>query len=334
MPGKRPSAPFPTPAYPSPRRGNRRSLLVPGVLLLLLAAAGCSPSSPGQGRPVQAPPAQDRAAPPPPGQARLLIFVGAASKPPTEEAAAVFEKRYGVGVEANYGGSGTLLSQMKLARRGDIYFPGSSDYMEKAKREGLVRPETERKVAYLVPAINVPRGNPFGIRELRDLARPGLRVGIANPETVCLGGYAVEIVEKNLRPDEKEAFRRNLATLGESCEKTANLITFRAVDAIIGWSVFEHWNPEKIETVKLKPREIIRIGYLPIAVSVYSSRPDLAQKFIDFLLSPAGQAIYRKHGYFMTPEEAFRYVGEEKPVGGEYPVPPDWLQPRDHRRRP
>jgi molybdate transport system substrate-binding protein len=63
-------------------------------------------------------------------------------------------------------------------------------------------------------------------------------------------------------------------------------------------------------------------------VSVYSPRPDLARRFIEFLLSPEGQAIYRKHGYFMTPEEAFRYVGEEKPVGGEYPVPPDWLRSR------
>ncbi len=267
---------------------------------------------------------------------RITVFVGAASKPPTEEAISVFQKRFGIRVEAVYGGSGTLLAQIKLARRGDIYFPGSSDYMERAKREGVVRPGTERVVAYLVPAINVPRGNPQGIRELRDLARPGLRVGLANPETVCLGGYAVEIVERNLHPEEEVAFKKNVVTLGESCEKTANLLTFRAVDAVnlltfravdavIGWSVFENWNPERIETVKLKPREVVRIGYLPLAVTRYSSRPDLAEKFIEFLLSPEGKAIYRRHGYFMTPEEAFRYVGEEKPVGGEYRPPVDWV---------
>jgi len=306
------------------RKGGPRFHLSVILALALLAASLIGCQSQGGGGTKRVP---DSASLPP--RPSLLIFVGAASKPPTEEAVAAFEKRYGIRVEANYGGSGTLLSQMKLARRGDLYFPGSSDYMEKAKREGLVRPETERKVAYLVPAINVPRGNPRGIRELRHLARPGLRVGLANPETVCLGGYAIEIVERNLDPEEKEALKRNVATLGESCEKTANLLTFRAVDAIIGWSVFEHWNPEKIETVKLQPREITRIGYLPIAVSVYSPRPDLARRFIEFLLSPEGQAIYRKHGYFMTPEEAFRYVGEEKPVGGEYPVPPDWLRMTD-----
>lgn len=58
----------------------------------------------------------------------LLVFAGAASKPPTEEAAALYERKTGVKVELVFGGSGYVLSQMKLARQGDVYFPGSSYY--------------------------------------------------------------------------------------------------------------------------------------------------------------------------------------------------------------
>jgi molybdate transport system substrate-binding protein len=81
----------------------------------------------------------------------LFVFAGAASKPPTEDAAKAFEAKTGVKVYLNFGGSGFVLSQMQLSKKGDIYFPGSSDYMEIAKRKGLVIPETEKYVVYLVP---------------------------------------------------------------------------------------------------------------------------------------------------------------------------------------
>lgn len=255
----------------------------------------------------------------------LLIYVGAASKPPAEEAASVFEKKTGVRVDLNIGGSGTLLSQMELTQKGDVYFPGSSDYMELAKRKGIVIPETEAKVVYLVPAINVRRGNPKNIKNLRDMTRPGLRVAIGNPENVCVGAYAVEVIEKVFSAEEKVAFRKNLVNYTDSCEKTANAIALKTVDAVIGWSVFEHWNPERIQTIPMERDEVVRVGYIPVAISRYTNNRPLAQKFIDFLLSPEGKAIFKKHNYFMTPDEAFNWLGDKKPVGGEYAVPNEWL---------
>jgi molybdate transport system substrate-binding protein len=269
--------------------------------------------------------ASSSAAGPHPDKHRIQVFAGAASKPATEEAAAAFTKATGIAVDLVFGGSGFVLSQMKLAKQGDVYFPGSSDFMELAKREGLVIPETETIVAYLVPAINVPRGNPKQIVGLKDLLRPGLRVAIADPESVCLGLYAVEIVEKNLSAQELEAFRRNLVNYTGSCEKTAAAVALRQVDAVLGWRVFEYWDPERIETVPLDPREIVRIGYLPAAVSRFSQQPEFARRFIDFLASPEGQEIFRQFHYFTTPEEAFRWIGTEKPVGGRYTLPPSWV---------
>lgn len=255
----------------------------------------------------------------------LLVFAGAASKPPTELAAEAFSRKTGVKVDVIFGGSGYVLSQMQLGRTGDIYFPGSSDYMDIAKAKGLVLPGTDKPVVYLVNAINVRKGNPKNIKTLGDLARPGLRVAIANPEGVCVGLYAIEILEKNLNPDQLAAIKANIVNYPESCEKTATAISLATVDAVIGWSVFEHWDPERIETVPLAQKELIRIGYIPVAVSSFSKQPALAQQFIDYLLSPEGQQFYGKFKYFTTAEEAAAYIGDKLPVGGSYELPESWL---------
>ncbi len=131
------------------------------------------------------------------------------------------------------------------------------------------------------------KGIPKGSHSLKDLTKEGIRVAIANPEMVCVGTYAVEVVEKNLTSVEKEKFKKNLVNYTESCEKTANVISLKAVDAVLGWRVFQYWDPERIETIYLKPEEIPRIGYIPIAISKFTQDKALAQKFIDFLLSPA-----------------------------------------------
>lgn len=256
---------------------------------------------------------------------KLTLFVGAASKPPAEEIIALFEQKTGVRVEANFGGSGYVLSQMKLAKTGDIFFPGSSDFMEKAKAENLVFSETERIPVYLVTSINVQKGNPRNIRTLKDLLKPGLRLAIANPENVCVGTYAVEVIEKNLSPAERVQFQRNLVNYTESCDKTATVIALKSVDAVIGWEVFQYWNPEAIETIDLKPSEIIRVGYIPISISRYTQNKELAQQFIDFIMGEEAKAIFKKYRYFTSPEEAFEYIGEVKPVGGLYNLPKEWI---------
>jgi len=258
----------------------------------------------------------------------LLVFAGAASKPPTEELAAMFEQQTGASVDVNFGGSGTMLSEMEIAEHGDVYFPGSSDWMDVAIEKSIVDPETEERVVYLVSSINVQAGNPKNINTLEDLLRDGVRVAIANPETVCVGAYAVEILEKNFTAQQRERFRSvNLVNWADSCEKTANAISLKAADAVIGWSVFEAWDPARIETVDLEPDELIRVAYIPIAVSTYAREPELAQDFIDFVTSEEGIEVFRRHGYFIEASEAQQYVGadEELPVGGWFDVPEAWL---------
>ncbi|MBN1160378.1 MAG: molybdate ABC transporter substrate-binding protein [Dehalococcoidales bacterium] len=256
------------------------------------------------------------------GPARLAAFVGSASKPAMEEAAAAFEKETGIKVYLNFGGSGAMLSQMELSQSGDLYIPGSQDYIAKAERKGIIDIDSVVKIAYLIPVISVQLGNPKNIRTLADLARPGLEIGIGNPQSVCLGLYAIEIFEYN---GLLEDISKNIAVNAESCSKTAVLISLQSVDAVIGWDVFHYWDPDNIDTVYIDPAQLPRLAYVPGAITKYAADRENASRFLDFLVSEEGRQIFQKWGYITTDDEARTYApGAE--IGGEYELP-DSYQP-------
>lgn len=253
-------------------------------------------------------------------QKTIMVFCGSASKPAMEEAARIFEEKTDIKVELNFGGSGTMLSQLKMSKQGDIYSSGSPDYMIKAEKDGVVYPETVKKIVYLVPAICVQEDNPKNIQSLEDLTKPGVTVGICAPESCCVGGYAVEILEYN---NMSEKVKPNIIVHAESCSKTATLIVMDKVDAIMGWRVFSEWTPNDTDVVYLKPEELPSIAYIPIAVSIYTKDRKSAQKFIDFLVSEEGQKIFARYGYIATEEEARKYAPNAQ-IGGEYELPDNW----------
>lgn len=252
--------------------------------------------------------------------AELVLFAGAASKPATQELVEHFEAVTGHDVRIQFGNSGHVLFQMKTSRRGDIYFPGSPDFMDQARRESLIIPETIRIVTYLIPAINVQRGNPKKIESLKDLARRDVKVAIGNPHTVIVGMYAVEILNHaNLEAE----VRPRIVGYTESCAKTINLLTLKAVDAILGWRVHESWNPQSIETILLPPDQIPRISYMPIAVSSFSKNVECAAEFVEYACSKEGNRIFEKWGY-LTREEHARKYAPDAVIGGDYTLPEGW----------
>lgn len=266
-----------------------------GVLVITLVAGGCSK------------------------QKTITAFCGAASKPAMEEAAQAFEEKRAIKVYLNFSGSGTMLSQMKLSKSGDLYIPGSPDYMVMAGDDGVVEPESVEIISYLVPAILVQHGNPKNIQALSDLAKPGIEVGIGDPESVCVGLYAYEVLDYNgLIDDAREA--GTIVTHAESCSKTASLVALKSVDAILGWRVFSMWHPDTIDVVYLKPEQIPRLSYIPGAISTFTEDRESAQKFLNFLVSPQGQEIFSKWGYIATESEAKRFAPNAE-IGGEYKLP-------------
>ncbi|MCS7265252.1 MAG: molybdate ABC transporter substrate-binding protein [Armatimonadetes bacterium] len=228
----------------------------------------------------------------------IHVFAGAANTPPLTEAAKLYEKRYGVKVRLTFGGSGVVLSQMKLARKGDVYVPGSDDYMELAVKEGLVDPNSIQIICWLVPVINVPKDNPKSIKSLNDLIKPGTRVAIAVPGSVCLGDVAKEILEKAGLWDK---IQPNIVTQAKDCADLASQIKLGTVDAIIGWDVFAHWYPDTpMENIPI-PSEVLRVRNIPAGVTVFASDKKEAQRFVNFLASGAGKHCYAKCGYAIKP---------------------------------
>ncbi|OPY64252.1 MAG: putative binding protein precursor [Syntrophorhabdaceae bacterium PtaU1.Bin034] len=262
-----------------------------------------------------------------PAQAKekLMVFCGAGFKMPMEEVITAFTKQSGTAIDVSYGSVGTVLSQVSFSRQGDVVVVPSPDTMEKARAKGHIAPGSTRDLGYVVPSINVQKGNPKGIRTLADMARPGIRVAIANPETVFVGMLAVEIVDKSLSPQEKSAFKKNIATYAEDFGKMASYLILKQVDAVIGFSSMSGWYPDKIDTVKLASTEIQRIGVGQAALLSYTKNRPAADQFLGFLNSPQAQDIFRKYHYFGTLAEATAWIGAKKPVGGEYRIPADWI---------
>lgn len=264
------------------------------LALLAMLLTGCGGSAPDASSGTPAADSSSATAP----KTSLIAFVGAASKPPTTEAKEAFEKRHpDIVVDITFGGSGTLLNQMTLEEIGDIYMPGSDDYMDKAEEKRAVVTETRSIAAYLVPAICVQEGNPKGIHSLADLARGGVTVGLAEAGAVCLGDVSDEI----LRSARLEGqVKKNVITYAKSCDQTQQLVQLGEVDAVIGWDAFEHWAPDQIDIVSIDPTHL-RVRNIPAAIAVYSKNPAEAQQFIDFLTSEEGKAIFAKHGYSVEP---------------------------------
>lgn len=247
----------------------------------------------------------------------IFFFCGSAVKVPMDELIPSYEKKTGIRINVIYGGSGTLLSQMELARRGDVYLCGSPDYITIGERKKLLIPGSDKRISYLVPAIIVPEGNPKNIKKLEDLARPGVRVGMGNPETVCLGLYGLEILDHNKL---MEKVLPNVVVFAKSCEDTATLASLGKVDAILGWDVFESWTPSSVDWIKIDSRKIPRLAYIPVALSVYVKDRATAEDFINYLLSDEAGAVWKKYGYIFDLKEAKKYAPSAS-IGGEYNIP-------------
>ena len=265
------------------RMSCRKLLSVFLLILLPVAVFGCSSASePG----------------------KLTVFAAAGAKPAIDEIGQKFQEQYGVAIEVSYGGGGEVLSQMILSRSGDIYIAPEQGFMEKAKEEGVIKPETVRSVAYMIPVIAVQKGNPRGIEALSDLAKPGIRVAITRPETTLLGKYAPEIFEK---AGLAEAMEKNIVTYAARPDNLLTMLVMGQVDAGIIWHFYQTMASDKIETIFLAPEQLTGIGEMQIAVSTYSVHSELAQQFTEFVTSAEGKAVFERCGYFVDAEEVNKY---------------------------
>ena len=225
-------------------------------------------------------------------QGPLLVYVGAGLRDAMEDLAQTFTAKTGIKLECDYGGSGMIISRLRLAGRGDLFFPGDLWYVEQAEKDGLVA--SKAPVCYFVPVILVPKGNAKNIRTLADFARPGLKVGLGDPRACQVGLTSEALFAKN--KVDKAAIDKNLAISAATVGDLGVQVKAGQLDATIVWDAVAAQYADSADVVAIPPAEN-EVSQVAIATLKASTNPEAAARFVEFVASPEGQAIFKKHHY-------------------------------------
>lgn len=236
----------------------------------------------------------------------LVVFCAAGLKPALEPLLQDYESRYHVPILVQYGGSGTLLSNLQVARSGDLFLSGDAGTLETARAKGLVAEILP--LARQRPVIAVGKGNPKAIRTPADLTRPGVRLALANPEAASIGKLSRQLlaaaglwerVEERVRTD--GVFK---PTVGE----VANDLKLRTVDAGIIWDATARQYPE-IESVPVPAFESA-VEEVQASVLTCTAQPTAALRLARFLNSREGNAGFRARGFEPVDGDAWEWAPE------------------------
>ena len=225
----------------------------------------------------------------------FVVYCGAGLKPPVAEIIDTFEKRENVNVEAIYTGSGLLLAQITLVRKGDVYVPGDQFFMKQAEDKGYITRQVN--AAWWIPVIAVQKGNPKRITGLADLAREDVKVGLGEAKCCAIGRSSATMLERAGLADKVKP-RVTAATVNE----LGNYLKLRTLDAAILWDAVAKFYPQEVDAIPIDPavREVCSV---PVGVLQFTRHPALADAFLKLITSDEGKAIFRKHGYTVTLDE-------------------------------
>jgi molybdenum ABC transporter molybdate-binding protein len=165
-----------------------------------------------------------------PGTEALTLHCAAGLKVPVEAAVRDYEKDTGIKVHLQFGGSQSLLSELQVARRGDLYLPADDSYLLVARDKGLVAEFLP--LARMRPVLAVPKGNPKKLHSLDDLVREKVKLAQANPGAAAVGKLAREALEQRGRWADVEKL---IAVQTGTVSEAANDVVIGAADAAIVW---------------------------------------------------------------------------------------------------
>ncbi|HIE29592.1 TPA: hypothetical protein EYP66_20165 [Candidatus Poribacteria bacterium] len=97
---------------------------------------------------------------------------------------------------------------------------GDVSWIDLLEAAGLVA--SKHTVCSFIPAILVKNGNPKNIKSLKDIVKPGIRLGLGVPEVLPIGKIAIRIFEKN--KIKMEEVKKNLAFNLKTKEENNNEI--------------------------------------------------------------------------------------------------------------
>jgi molybdate transport system substrate-binding protein len=333
----------------------RRSPLALLALLLTLLLAACGgapaatqPSSPPA--PTEAPPAPTEAPTAAPTEAptvaptaapteaptaaptkaaasgTLIVFAAASLTDAFEELATAFETANpGTDVVYNFAGSQQLSAQINEGAPADVFASANASQMRVAIEGTRVVSGTQKTFVRNRLVVITPSDNPAGIASLQDLAQPGLRLILAD-SVVPVGQYSLDFLAKaSALPEYTESFSptvlANVVSFEDNVRSVLTKVALGEGDAGIVYTTDAALDADNIQQIDI-PDELNTIASYPIAPIADSENPELAQAFIDYVLSPEGQQVLVKYGFISTTGDASGAAPGAVPVaisGGLHP---------------
>jgi molybdate transport system substrate-binding protein len=287
-----------------------RKLWTSLMLTSLALAAACSSATPA---PTAAPAATATTAPVPsvapttaPASQALTVFAAASLTDAFKEIGQAFEAANpGATLAFNFAGSQQLAQQISQGAPVDVFASANNTQMGVVIKSGQVVSGSQKTFARNRLVVIYPTANPAGLSTLQDLAKPGLKLVLAD-KTVPVGGYALDFLTKASKdPGFTETYSptvlANVVSYETDVKQVLAKVSLGEADAGIVYTTdITAGAADKVGRIDI-PDNLNTIAAYPIAAIQGAANATLAQKFVDYVLSTDGQAVLAKYGFLPPP---------------------------------
>jgi len=206
----------------------------------------------------------------------------------------------GVKVEFNFAGSQQLAQQLAQGAQADVFASANQAQMDAAVSAGRVDAGTAEIFARNRLVVIYPKDNPASLTRLLDLAKPGLKLVLAAKE-VPVGGYSLQFLEKASQSSDFGGYfggnvLANVVSYEENVRAVYSKVALGEADAGIVYTSDIPKDEARVGSLEI-PDELNVLATYPIAPLQDSPNPELAASFVEFVISPAGQAILSEYGF-------------------------------------
>ena len=236
----------------------------------------------------------------------VTVFAASSLAESLPAVAAAFEaENPDVSVVFNFAGSQTLRTQLEHGAVADVFASANWEHMASVKRAELLGNTPEYFAANrLVVATPADRSltKSDAVQTLKDLARPGVSIAVAAQE-VPAGAYTLNALDlmaasPDFPDDFAAAVLANVVTNETNVRAVAQKVVLGEVDAglIYETDAAASQYAGKVRLIEI-PLQFNPAAQYPIASLATAVHPEVAQAFIAFIQSNAGQAILREYGF-------------------------------------
>ena len=219
----------------------------------------------------------------------LTIYAGKGIKNSMEEIKQSFENKHHIPLSIIYAGSNTLLTTIQKSKKGDIFIPGSLNYIKQIQDQVT----TNQHIADHIPTFAVRTDNAKQLTSYKDIMQEGIKIAVGNHDMCAIGKVAEKIISNS---NQQELFRNNIVITGSTVNELLSLVVNNNVDASLIWEDMLQWPEAKALHPVAIPDAINTPKEIHIAVLKYTTNPKQAAIFVDFVATE-GKAIFAKNGF-------------------------------------